>query len=132
MLGKKPEEENLEEQGNEEYIQSSEPPSGKDNFPKMKKDPVELLLSELEKDPENKQSKAIFVSGILIVIAMMFVRLMEYFNYPGWMEFLHPIIIFTEALIPFSLSFFLSNPRQSTILRVAGIIVLFTYLFALF
>ncbi len=131
-MKRKPKDKFQEKQEDKEQHQASEQFPGYENLPELNKETEKILLSELEKTPEKNQSNALFLSGILLVITMMFVWIMEYFNYPEWMELLHPIIIFTEALIPFTLSFFLRNPRQSTILRIAGIIVLFTYLFALF
>ena len=111
-MKRKPKDKFQEKQEDKEQHQASEQFPGYENSPELNKETEKILLSELEKTPEKNQSNALFLSGILLVITMMFVWIMEYFNYPDWMELLHPIIIFTEALIPFTLSFFLRNPRN--------------------
>jgi hypothetical protein len=105
----------------------------KKELPKDYNATIERLSAQLEQtEGASMEGKALFGVGIVVSSILIFIQLMEQFNYPSWMEILHPAIIFGEALIPFAVSFFLKNAKHATLMRLVGIIVLLTYLFTLF
>lgn len=94
---------------------------------------IERLTVQLAQNtPTTTEGKTLFATALAISFILLFVQLMEFMSYPKWMEFLHYIFIFVEASIPFIVSFFLKNPKQATLTRLIGVIVLVVYLFTLF
>ena len=130
-----PEEEYKEEEALE-YAEKTVLPYLKEEKQELPKDynaTIERLSAQLEQtEGSTMEGKALFGVGIVVGAILIFIQLMEQLSYPGWMEMLHPVIIFTEALIPFAVSFFLKNAKHATLMRLIGIIVLLTYLFTLF
>jgi len=130
-----PEEEYKEEEALE-YAEKTALPYLKEEKQELPKDynaTIERLSAQLEQtEGSSMEGKALFGVGIIIGSILIFIQLMEQFSYPFWMEILHPVIIFAEALIPFAVSFFLKSPKHATLMRLIGIIVLLIYLFTLF
>jgi hypothetical protein len=110
------------------YLQEEKQDLPKDYDVTMKK-----LISRLDHtEATTTEGYTLFAVSLLICFILVFIQFMEIQNYPAWMEWLHPIVIFAEALIPFAVSFFLKNPLHATVLRFVGILVLSFYLFTLF
>lgn len=106
-----------------------EPPK---ELPKDYDATIERLKTQLEQsEPIGTEGKVLFGVALTISFVLLFVHIMELLAYPKWMEFLHNIVIFAEASIPFVVSFFLKNPKYATLIRLIGIIVLVTYLLSL-
>jgi len=94
---------------------------------------IERITNKYEqKAPLSDEGKALFSVGIAVGAVLLFVQVLELFNYPQWLDWLHHIVIFGEALIPFAVSFFLKKPKHATIMRLLGIVVMLVYLYALF
>jgi hypothetical protein len=124
-----PEEIILPEKVSRELPYFQEPP---EELPKDYNETIERLKTQLEQsEPTSTEGKALFGIALTVSFVLLFVHVMDLLAYPRWMEFLHDIVIFAEASIPFVVSFFLKNPKYATLIRLIGIIVLVTYLLTL-
>lgn len=94
---------------------------------------IERMAARLDQsEPSSSEGKALLGIGLALSSILMLVQAIELLGYPRWLDGVHHLLIFVEATIPFVVSFFLKNPKYATLMRLAGIIVLLTYLFTLF
>ena len=105
----------------------------KTEIPKDYNATIERLTAQLEQsEPDTKESRGLFFVGIALSAVLLGVQLIELLGYPKWLDWLHHVLIFGEAMIPFGISFFLKNNKFATFMRLIGIIVILSYLFVLF
>ncbi|BDS09536.1 hypothetical protein [Aureispira anguillae] len=134
-MKKNPEQEKHEEEATE-YESSMQLPYLNEKQPKLPEDynaTIQRLTAQLDQtSPTTTEGKTLFGTALAISFILIFVQIMEFLGYPKWMDWIHHILIFLEACIPFTVSFFLKNPKHATLIRLIGIIVLVIYLFTLF
>lgn len=94
---------------------------------------IQKLTAQLEQaEPDTKEGKGLFIMAFALSVILLGVQVIELLGYPKWLDWLHHLLIFTEATIPFATSFFLKNNKFATLMRLIGIIVILVYLFTLY
>lgn len=122
------EEKNVEQESTLPYIKEE-----KIALPKDYDATINRLTAQLQQTEDtSKEGKALFGVGLVLSAVLMITYLIDVFGFPKWLDWLHHILIFAEASIPFVVSFFLKKNNYATLMRLIGIIVLLVYLVTLF
>lgn len=85
-----------------------------------------------EQQPSSSLEKMVFALGLSLCFILLIPQLLEWLSYPHWLELFYDLSIFVEAALPLTVSFFLKNRQQATILQIAGTIILLIYVLTYF